>query len=137
MSATRFESLTIGRLAKAAAVGVETIRYYQERALLPKPESEGSYRQYPVVLVGRIRFIKRAQDLGFTLDEIASLLELQDGSNRRSIRAIAAARAEQIEAKVADLQRMGRTLRHLLRECGHSKANVQCPIIESIASDPH
>lgn len=137
MSTACVETLTIGHLAKAADVGVETIRYYQERALLPIPESAGSYRQYPVALVGRIRFIKRAQDLGFSLDEIASLLTLQDGADRRSIRAIAAARVEQIEAKLADLQRMRRTLRHLLHECEHSKANMPCPIIESIASEPH
>jgi Hg(II)-responsive transcriptional regulator len=137
MSPVRVETLTIGRLAKAAEVGVETIRYYQERALLPIPESKGSYRQYPVAIVGRIRFIKRAQDLGFSLDEIAGLLTLQDGTDRKSIRAIAAARVEQIEAKLADLQRMRRTLRHLLHECEHSKANMPCPIIETIASEPH
>lgn len=137
MSPARAQTLTIGRLAKAAEVGVETIRYYQERALLPIPESEGSYRQYPVAIIGRIRFIKRAQDLGFSLDEIASLLTLQDGTDRKSIRAIAAARVEQIEAKLADLQRIRRTLRHLLHECEHSTANVPCPIIETIASESH
>lgn len=137
MSTARLETLTIGRLAKAADVGVETIRYYQERALLPVPEAEGSYRQYPVSLIDRIRFIKRAQDLGFSLDEIAGLLTLQDGTNRKSIRAIATARVEQIEAKLADLQRMRRTLRHLLHECAHTTANVPCPIIETIASESH
>ena len=137
MSAARVETLTIGRLAKAADVGVETIRYYQERALLSVPEARGTYRQYPVAVIDRIRFIKRAQELGFTLDEIAGLLSLQDGIDRRSIRAIAAARVEQIEAKLADLQRMRRTLRHLLHECEHTKANMPCPIIESIASEAH
>lgn len=137
MATARAETLTIGRLAKAADVGVETIRYYQERALLPVPEAEGSYRQYPVSLVCRIHFIKRAQDLGFSLDEIASLLALQDGTDRRSIRAIAAARVEQIEAKLTDLRRMRRTLRHLLHECEHSRANVPCPIIQTIASASH
>jgi Hg(II)-responsive transcriptional regulator len=137
VSTARVETLTIGRLAKAADVGVETIRYYQARALLPIPRNDGSYRQYPVALVDRIHFIKRAQDLGFSLEEIASLLELQDGTDKRSIRAIASARVEQIEAKVADLQRMHRTLRHLLHECEHSKANMPCPIIETIAAKPH
>jgi MerR family mercuric resistance operon transcriptional regulator len=137
MSTARVESLTIGRLAQAAGVGVETIRYYQQRTLLPVPEGAGRYRQYPVALVDRIRFIKRAQELGFSLDEIAGLLSLQDGADRNSIRAIAAARVGQIEAKLADLQRMRRTLRHLLHECEHSKANMPCPIIESIASGSH
>lgn len=137
MSQAQPETLTIGRLARAANVGVETIRYYQARELLPVPGSDGSYRQYPVALVGRIRFIKRAQDLGFSLDEIASLLQLQDGTDRRSIRAIAGARVAQIEAKIADLQRMQRTLHHLLHQCGHTRANVPCPIIEAIAVETH
>ncbi len=131
------QTFTIGKLARAANVGVETIRYYQARELLPVPGSAGSYRQYPVALVSRIRFIKRAQELGFSLDEIASLLELQDGADRKSIRAIAGARAAQIEAKIADLQRMQQTIRHLLHECEHTRANVPCPIIEAIATEQH
>ncbi len=137
MESKRPATLTIGRLAKAADVGVETIRYYQARQLLPVPEGEGTYRQYPTSLIDRIRFIKRSQELGFSLDEIASLLALQDGTDRTSIRAITAARLEQIEKKVDDLQRMQKTLRHLLHECEHTKAKVPCPIIESLAVRSH
>ena len=128
------ETMTIGRLAKAANVGVETIRYYQERTLLPVPTREGSYRQYPVVLVDRLRFIRRAQDLGFSLDEIGTLLTLQNGTNRKAIRAIASARIQQINAKLTDLKRMRKTLGHLLEECEHSGHDVPCPIIESIVA---
>ncbi len=126
-------ALTIGRLARAAGVGIETVRYYQQRELLPIPAARGTFRHYPPELVERIRFVKRAQDLGFSLDEIASLLRLHDGSDRASIRNIANARLAQIGAKLADLRRMERALRHLVAECEHTKANLPCPIIETLA----
>lgn len=127
--------LTIGRLARAADVGVETIRYYQQRLLLPIPATNGGFRQYPAELVDRIRFIKRAQELGFSLDEIAGLLRLNDGSDRKSIRNIANARLVQIEAKLADLRRMQSVLKHLIAACEHTKAGLPCPIIETLAHD--
>ncbi|MFQ5798975.1 MAG: MerR family transcriptional regulator, partial [Bacteroidota bacterium] len=74
------KSLTIGQLAKATHVGVETVRYYERRGLLPKPpRRESGYRQFPVDAIRRIRFIKRAQNLGFSLREISRLLALSDG----------------------------------------------------------
>ena len=126
------ESLTIGRLARAADVGVETIRYYQDRKLLPVPDSEGAFRYYPLSLVERIRFIKRAQELGFSLEEVRELLQLEDGTDRRSIRRVAADRLSQIEAKLADLKRMQRVLKDLLTECEHTKADLPCPIIGTL-----
>ena len=126
------ESLTIGRLARAADVGVETIRYYQGRSLLPVPASDGAFRYYPSSLIERIRFIKRAQELGFSLDEIGELLQLGDGADRRSIRRVAGDRLSQIEAKLADLKRMQRVLKKLLTECQHTKSELPCPIIGSI-----
>ena len=126
------ESLTIGRLARAADVGVETIRYYQDRKLLPVPPSAGAFRYYPVGLVERIRFIKQAQELGFSLEEIGELLQLEDGADRGSIRRIAADRLLQIEAKLGDLKRMQRVLKGLLTECEHTKASLPCPIIGTI-----
>ena len=126
------QSLTIGRLARAADVGVETIRYYQDRKLLPVPPSDGAFRYYPMSLVQRIRFIKRAQELGFSLDEVKQLLQLADGTDRRSIRRVAADRLSQIDAKLADLKRMQRVLKSLLTECVHTKADLPCPIIASI-----
>ena len=126
------QSLTIGRLARAADVGVETIRYYQDRKLLPVPESDGAFRYYPMSLVERIRFIKRAQELGFSLEEVRELLQLEDGTDRASIRRVAADRLSQIETKLADLRRMQRVLKDLLTECEHTKADLPCPIIGTI-----
>lgn len=128
------ESMTIGRLARAAGVGVETIRYYQQRGLLPVPSSAGAYRQYPVLLTARIRFVKRAQELGFSLDEITQLLRLEDGTHRDSIRQVAADRLGQIEQKLTDLKRMRKTLRHLVAECEHTRADLPCPIIATLTS---
>lgn len=124
--------LTIGRLARAAGVGVETVRYYQERKLLPVPPNRGAFRYYPVGQVGRIRFIKQAQELGFSLEEIGELLQLEDGADRGSIRRIAADRLLQIEAKLGALKRMQRVLKGLLNECEHTEANLPCPIIGTI-----
>lgn len=126
------KSLTIGRLARAAGVGVETIRYYQQRGLLPVPEQSGTFRQYPTALTARIHFIKRAQELGFSLDEITELLRLEDGAHRSSIRRIASDRLAQIDNKVADLMRMQKTLRHLVAECEHTRGDLPCPIIASL-----
>lgn len=131
-SSSESATLTIGRLARAADVGVETIRYYQDRKLLPVPPSSGAFRYYPVSLIERIGFIKHAQELGFSLEEIGELLQLEDGADRRSIRRIAAERLLQIEAKLGDLKRMQRVLKGLLIECEHTKASLPCPIIGTI-----
>ena len=131
MTASAF--FTIGRLARAAGVGVETVRYYQQRKLLPTPAAGAGFRQYPAALVDRIRFVKRAQELGFSLDEIAGLLRLEDGLDRASIRDIASTRLAQIEAKLADLHRMEHALKHLITSCEHASSGVPCPIIETLA----
>lgn len=127
--------LTIGRLARAADVGIETIRYYQRLDLLPTPEPTegGAFRHYPLSLVDRIRFIKRSQDLGFSLDEISTLLKLEDGKNRKAIRSVANAHLADIARRIEDLQRMQRALTHLVHDCeatGHSKP---CPIIAALS----
>lgn len=126
-------SLTIGALAKSAGVGVETIRYYQRRGLLPEPTRQyGSIRRYGRGDAARLRFIRRAQELGFTLDEIGELLKLQDGGARPAIRRIAKARLAQVESRIADLQGMRRVLRHVIHECEHSLGAPRCPIIDAI-----
>lgn len=132
MTAAQTESLTIGRLARAAGVGIETIRYYQQRQLLPVPAAAGAFRRYPAELTERIHFIKRAQELGFSLEEIAELLRLEDGLDRVSIRRIATARLGQIERKLSDLKRMKKLLKHLVAECAHTRAELPCPIIASL-----
>ena len=128
-------SYTIGNVAEAAGVGIETVRYYERRGLVPQPgRGMSSYRRYGRGHVDRIRFIKRAQDLGFTLEEIASLLALEDGTDRRSIRRIAAARLEETRRRIADLRRIERALAHLLHECETHIRAPRCPIIAAIGS---
>jgi MerR family mercuric resistance operon transcriptional regulator len=126
------QTTTIGKLAKTAQVGIETIRYYQSRGLLPIPDNSNGYRQYPLDLVDRIRFIKRAQELGFNLDEISELLSLHGNHQRESIQQITSARLTQISAKITDLQGMQEVLNRLLTECENTDADAPCPIIRSI-----
>ena len=126
-------SLTIGRLARAASVNIETVRYYQARKLLPVPSRRGgAFRYYPVELIERIRFIKRAQGLGFSLQEIAELLRLDAGKDRASIRKLAAARLDQIQLKIDDLARMRAALAALLEACHRTGVEDPCPIIETL-----
>lgn len=135
MTETSSQTLTIGKLAKAAGVGIETIRYYQKRSLLPIPKSSGAYRHYPVSLCNRIRFIKRAQELGFSLDEVAELLSLEDGIDRASIRRIANERLQEIQSKLTDLMRMKMALTHLIQECEHTDKEAPCPIIATLSQE--
>ncbi len=127
--------LTIGDVADAAGVGIETIRYYERRGLVPQPgKAAGAYRRYGAGHVDRIRFIKRAQELGFSLAEIAQLLRLQDGVDRRAIRSISLQRLAQIEVKLADLKRMQRVLKHLVKACEEAAPDRACPIIKSLSA---
>lgn len=129
------QNLTIAGVARGAGVGVETVRYYERRGLVPQPGRPlGAIRRYGRAHVDRIRFIRRAQELGFTLDEIETLLALEDGTDRRSIRRIAAVRLEEIRRRIADLTRMERALAHVLHECEAYGRAPRCPIIGAIAS---
>lgn len=128
--------MTIGRLARAANVGIETVRYYQRLALLPTPDpGDSAFRIYPRELVDRIRFIKRAQELGFSLEEISTFLRLEDGTNRKAIRKVANDRLDDIRAKIADLQRMELVLSGLVRECEKAGIAKPCPIIAALTED--
>ena len=128
--------MTIAGLAADAGVGVETVRYYERRGLIRQPEKRnGAYRRYGPEHARRIRFVKRAQELGFTLEEVETLLGLQDGANRAQVRRVAAARRDQIRAKMADLRRIDRVLTHLLAECESGKT-PRCPIIETLGGKP-
>lgn len=129
-------SFTIAGLAREASVGVETVRYYERRGLVPRPARTGdAYRRYGRGHVDRIRFVKRAQDLGFSLEEVATLLKLEDGTDRRSIRRIASARLEETRRRIADLQRIERVLAHLLHDCKTHAKSPRCPIIAAIARE--
>lgn len=127
---------TIGRLAKAAGVGVETIRFYEKRGLISRPQTTGTYREYPLETIERIHFIKRAQELGFTLAEIVELLSLANSphTDRQAAKQFATQKVEDIRARIADLQRMLGTLSHLVEECSGHGPMEGCPIIEALAN---
>jgi len=124
---------SIGQLAKAADTGIETIRYYERRGLMPEPPRAASgYRRYPGDAAQRLHFIRRAKRLGFTLDEISALLQLQAGGQRADIKAIAQAKLDEIETRLDDLQRMRATLQDMTQRCsGHGPVDG-CPIIETL-----
>src|SRR5882757_4793181 len=129
-------NLTIGILAERGGVNVETIRYYQRRGLLHEPlKPSGGFRRYPQESVKRVRFIKRAQSLGFTLDEILGLLALDERKACLETRGIAAHKLELIEQKLADLSKMKKSLFRLVRACDASAAGAPCPIIHLLADD--
>lgn len=127
-------ALTIGALALGAGVNVETVRYYQRRKLLAEPAKPvGSYRRYGIDDVHRIRFIKRAQQLGFTLEEVGQLLALEQGGNCRETRYLAERKLAMIESRIADLARMRRLLKSLIAECAMGDRARPCPIIATLA----
>ena len=123
------------RIAMAEqGVNVETIRYYQRLGLIETPERpQGGQRGYPPATVERLQFIRRAQQLGFTLDEIADLLKLESGADRASVQRIAGARLVQIRARIEDLTKIELALSKLLDTCVHTSGKHACPIIEAIA----
>ena len=124
--------MTIGTLAASAGVGVETIRYYQRRGLLSIPSMPlGGRRQYAPAVLHRIAFIRRAQDLGFTLDEIKEMLLIEDGSRCGDGRDFAQRKLEELGLRVAELNRMRRKLGDLVKRCDRNKG-APCPFIESL-----
>jgi MerR family mercuric resistance operon transcriptional regulator len=130
------ERLTIGGVAQAAGVNIETIRYYQRRGLLDEPQKPlGGYRHYTVHAVKRVRFIKRAQQLGFTLDEAKGLLRLEDGQSCRDTRLLAEQKLALIEGRINDLTRMRRLLTSLVAQCAQGKRPRSCPIIATLSAD--
>jgi MerR family mercuric resistance operon transcriptional regulator len=128
------ENLTIGALAKHGGVNVETIRYYQRRGLLEEPpKPRGGFRHYASESVKRIHFIRRAQALGFTLDEIRGLLDLDEQKACRHTRDVAVQKLELIEQKIADLTKMQKALSRLVGACDASSSGKACPIIHLLA----
>ena len=130
---TKTETLTIGELAASAGVGRETIRYYERKGLLEEPpRSAAGYRHYPPDVPWRLRFIRRAQELGFTLAEISGLLDLR--VDEVSACAVVETRAReklvQVETKIADLRSMGDALRRLVDKCQARAPTSDCPILE-------
>ncbi len=128
-------TLTIGALAKASDIGVETVRFYERKGLLPEPpRTKAGYRQYPPDTVDRVRFIRRAQGLGFSLREIAELLELRvdEVAACGPVEAQAREKLEQVAGKIAELRRIQSALRRLVRACEAREPTGECPILEEL-----
>ncbi len=127
------ENLTIGAFAKAAGVNVETIRFYQHKGLLPTPQRRyGGIRRYGAADVARLTFVKTAQRLGFSLDEIGQLLKLEDGTHCSEAADLAARQLTDVRAKLADLNRIEAALSKLVSECRAHRGNVSCPLIAAL-----
>jgi MerR family mercuric resistance operon transcriptional regulator len=122
---------TIGGLAKATGVGVETVRYYQRRGLLPEPaRPQGEVRRYGDEDVRRLKFIRSAQAAGFTLNEIGELLELSASDDRARARQLARARVAALDDKIAELQEARDALAGLATDCA-KKRGGPCPILKA------
>lgn len=125
--------LTIGKLAGAAGVRIDTVRYYERRGLMPEPRRSASgYRNYDADAVRRLRFIRRAQALGFTLDEIGELLALRaDPANHAEVRATAQARLADIDGRIRELAVLRDSLSQLVRDCAAAdRRGAACPILD-------
>lgn len=128
--------LSIGALAASGGVNVETIRFYQRKGLLPEPARPyGRIRRYGAADVGRVRFVKSAQRLGFSLDEIAGLLRLEAGAHCDEARVKAEQKLEDVRAKLRNLRRMEAALRRLVADCCASNGTVSCPLIAALHSE--
>ncbi len=129
-------ALTIGTLAKAAGVHVETIRFYQRKGLLTKPERRcGRIRHYGEEDLIRIRFIKAAQRLGFRLAEIGELLRLQDGTRCREAAALAEQKLMNVRLRLVELMHMEKTLARLVAECRQREGQMSCPLIAALRQE--
>ncbi len=130
---SHLENLTIGAFAKAAGVNVETIRFYQRKSLLVEPKRPyGSIRRYGAADVARVKFVKAAQRLGFSLDEIGELLRLEDGTHCSEAAGLATPRLADVRARLADLMRMEQVLSKLVSECSAHDGHVSCPLIDAL-----
>ena len=120
--------LSIGKLAQAGNVGVETIRFYQRKGLLTTPAGTGGMRRYGEEHVRRLRFIRKAQAAGFTLEEIRELISLDASDDRQRVRELASQRIEALEVRMAELQNAHDALQHLVTACS-SGDRGPCPIL--------
>lgn len=128
-----------GEVAERAAVNVQTLRYYEQRGLLEQPpRSSSGYRVYPAEAVETVRFVKRAQELGFTLEELAGLLGLAEGGPQEcaAARAVAAVRMAELVRRIADLERMRDALAELVATCDRPRSNRRCPLLRALHTDP-
>lgn len=140
MAATTMDAMTIGALARRAGVNVQTVRYYERRGLLTEPARRASgYREYGEGALERLRFIRRAQELGFTLAEIGELLELRldPRTTAADVKARAREKVEEIEGKIRDLERIRGALEHLAGKCrGGRGPTGDCPLLQALEAQP-
>lgn len=132
------QALTIGKIARMAGIGVETVRYYERRQLIePPPRSGAGYRQYPADTVQRLRFIRRAKELGFSLKEIRELLVLHSDPEATcdDIRERAEKKRDDITARILDLQKMYNALNLLLEGCASGAESEECPILQALTGE--
>ena len=124
--------LTIGQLAKKAEINLETIRYYERRGIIERPDKPATgYRQYSNDVLQRLLFIKRAKALGFNLDEIQNLLLLAVG-HCIEIQSLAEQKLDQVQYKIRDLQKLEEVLSDLVRQCNASADKAHCPIVDAL-----
>lgn len=130
--------MKIGEVAKAAGIGIDAVRFYEREGLIPAPPRRPSgYREYAPDIVGSLRFIKRAKELGFTLKEIEELLRLEasEGTTAADVREQAEAKLEDLEERIRALQRMRRTLRRLVGSCPGRGPLGDCSILRALAPE--
>lgn len=128
-----------GELAARAAVGPQTLRYYERRGLLAEPvRSPSGYRAYPEDALHRVRFIKRAQELGFTLTEVAALCQLAEGGpdSCDRARAVATEKITDLRRRIADLRALQNGLTRLVATCDLPRAQRECPILHELEPEP-
>lgn len=138
MGTSNATRMTIGQVAQAAGLGVETVRYYERRGLIPEPaRSDAGYRLYTADAVRRLRFIVRAKLLGFTLQEVGELLSLRarPGAGCADVQAQAEAKIADIETRRAQLSAMKRALSELVSRCEAEASSDECPILDALAED--
>ena len=127
------EQMTIGQLAAAAAVNVETVRYYQRRGLLAVPErAAGSIGRYSEAALTRLRFVRRSQSLGFSLDDVQALLSLDDGQSCSTARSIGERKLADVRQRLKALHALETSLQELVRQCSTSRRKVNCPLIQAL-----
>ncbi len=125
--------VSIGALAEAAGVNVETVRFYQRRGLMREPaRPHGGIRRYAAADLARVRFIKAAQRLGFSLDEVAELLKLDDGTQCHVARGLAERKRAEVREKLSNLRRIEAALGELVAHCKSARGNVSCPLISTL-----
>lgn len=132
------QQMTIGRLAKAAGVAIDTVRYYERAGLMPEPPRRPSgYRSYGAEHLQRLRFIIRAKSLGFSLDEVTELLSLsgQRASGVAGVRATASARLAELDGRIAELQKVRSALAELVECCPGEGAAQACPILQALSGE--